>query len=96
MESRSFCVTVQLAQRRTIEEVKALMAPPETVQAALERVVRQVNSTHLPHSLCVCPGHLHCSYAPWCEMRRAEKRWPLAYKPFPGYERHKCREQYPA
>ncbi|KAK9909295.1 hypothetical protein WJX75_000109 [Coccomyxa subellipsoidea] len=41
MESRSFCVMVQLAQRRTLDEVKALMAPPETVQAALQRVVRQ-------------------------------------------------------
>ncbi|EIE20885.1 hypothetical protein COCSUDRAFT_48449 [Coccomyxa subellipsoidea C-169] len=41
MESRSFCVMVQLAQRRTMDEVKALMAPPETEQAALKRVVRQ-------------------------------------------------------
>ncbi len=53
MESRSFCVMVQLAQRRTMDEVKALMAPPETEQAALKRVVRQVT---------LCPfvtHHLH-------------------------------------
>ncbi len=42
MESRSFCVVVQLAQRRSMDEVRALMAPPETVQAALQRVMRQV------------------------------------------------------
>ncbi|CAL8467896.1 g7434 [Coccomyxa elongata] len=41
MESRSFCVVVQLAQRRSMDEVRLLMAPPETVQAALQRVMRQ-------------------------------------------------------
>lgn len=53
MESRSFCVMVQLAQRRTLDEVKALMAPPETVQAALQRVVRQVTKP-LPHLCKAC------------------------------------------
>ncbi len=42
MESHSFCVVVQLAQRRSMDEVRALMAPPETLQAALQRVMRQV------------------------------------------------------
>jgi hypothetical protein len=58
MESRSFCVMVQLAQRRTLDEVKALMAPPETVQAALQRVVRQV--TNPPPHLCKACNFYRC------------------------------------
>lgn len=35
-------VSAELARRRTLEEVKALMAPPESIDAAVARVRRQV------------------------------------------------------
>lgn len=57
MESRSFCVVVQLAQRRSMDEVRALMAPPETVQAALQRVMRLV-TIFQASQLLSSPDHL--------------------------------------
>lgn len=35
-------ITLQLARRRSLEQVKALMAPPESLEAAAARVRRQV------------------------------------------------------
>lgn len=42
-DSREFVLVVQLVKRRELEDVKRLMAPPESVAAALQRVKKQVS-----------------------------------------------------
>ena len=47
-DNRKLVLMVQLVRRREVAEVKALMAAPETLEAALERVRQQVSQ--LPES----------------------------------------------
>ena len=47
MDSRTFCVLMQLARRRSVAEVKALMHAPETPVQGLARVRRQVRTGHM-------------------------------------------------
>ena len=47
VDSRTFCVLMQLAKRRSLEEVKALMHAPENMAAALQRVRKQVCQARL-------------------------------------------------
>lgn len=42
-DSRKFVLLVQLMQKRNQEYVRSLMAPQETLEAALQRVLKQVN-----------------------------------------------------
>lgn len=46
-DSRKFVLLSQLVKRRSIDEVKELMAPPETLEAALQRVRQQVGLGHI-------------------------------------------------
>ncbi len=78
VESRSFCVLMQLAQKRSVAEVKALMHTPESAQAALQRVQQQVGS----HALCAkrispCWSHMHQA-AQTCHLR-SSPWWPLPF-----------------
>ncbi len=68
VENRTFCIVMQLAKRRSLEEVKALMRAPETLAAALQRVRKQVGSCARPVLESVidrtgrrCQQHHECS-----------------------------------
>ena len=50
-DSRKLVLLVQLVKRREMEEVKALMAAPESLDAALQRVRQQV-TPHISPQLC--------------------------------------------
>lgn len=53
VDSRRFCVVTQLARRRSVDEVKALMRAPESLEEALARVRGQVSMSTLqqfPHN----------------------------------------------
>lgn len=43
--NRQFCLFVRLARIRSNDEVKAMMAPPETVEEAVERLTKKARST---------------------------------------------------
>ena len=45
-DSRKFIIAVNLVKKRTLEDVKKLMAPAETLQAGLDRVRKQVSPLH--------------------------------------------------
>lgn len=44
-ESRQFAVAVQLVRKRGVADVKQLMAPPLTLEQAVQRVKAQVGLT---------------------------------------------------
>ena len=43
-DGRSFAIFARICERRTLAEVKALMPPPETLEAALKRVKKAVHT----------------------------------------------------
>ena len=45
-DSRKFVIAVNLVKKRTLQDVKKLMAPAETLQAGLDRVRKQVSPLH--------------------------------------------------
>lgn len=51
LDARAFVVVTQLVRRRSVDEVKALMRAPESLDEALARVRRQVGSICFPNRL---------------------------------------------
>ena len=46
-----FVLIARLCRRRSVEEVRAMMPPPETVEAAVQRVKRAVRRLSCPNDL---------------------------------------------
>lgn len=62
IDRRPFCIVLQLVKRRSLDKVKAMMAPQETTEQALLRVCCEVfpllTSTILQHRSAFCWDNL--------------------------------------
>jgi hypothetical protein len=89
-DSGPFIITLHLARRRTLDQVKALMAPPEDLDAAVARVRCQVGGGDGDGGSGVPRCRLSAGGAPVLaalqlhEMRPEHARLP-AFLPFQGW-----------